>query len=282
MDIFKTIPELRRQCAEWQLNKQTVAFIPTMGNLHAGHVSLVEKAHTVAERVVVSIFVNPLQFGAGEDYAVYPRTLDADCEKLAQVQTDAVFTPTVTDIYPDGMQSSTRIEVPVLSDLLCGVSRPGHFIGVATVVNKLFNMVQPHVALFGEKDYQQLLVVKKMVADLSLSIQIIGVPTVREADGLAMSSRNSYLTPEQRKIAPHLFQVLNQVRTQIEAGAQNFTTLENKAVNELKTLGFIPDYVAIRSEQTLISPTPEDTTLVILAAVYLGQTRLIDNVSCVQ
>lgn len=282
MDIFETIPALRRQCVEWQLNKQTVAFIPTMGNLHAGHVNLVEKAHAVAERVVVSIFVNPLQFGAGEDYAVYPRTLDADCEKLAKVQTDVVFTPTVTDMYPDGMQASTRIEVPVLSDLLCGVSRPGHFIGVATVVNKLFNMVQPQIALFGEKDYQQLLVVKKMVADLYLPIKIIGVPTVREADGLAMSSRNGYLTPEQRAIAPHLFRVLNQVRTQIETGAQDFAILENQAVNELKTVGFIPDYVAIRSGQTLVFPTLEDTTLVVLAAVYLGRTRLIDNVSCIR
>lgn len=281
MDIFQTIPEFRDQLARWRLNKETIAFVPTMGNLHAGHLNLVEKARTVADHAVVSIFVNPLQFSEGEDYAVYPRTLETDCKKLTQVQTDVIFTPTVTDIYPEGMQANTRVEVPRLSHLLCGSYRPGHFIGVATVVNKLFNIVQPNIALFGEKDYQQLLVIKKMVADLSIPIEIIGVPTVREVDGLAMSSRNGYLTTEQRALAPRLFQVLDQVRCQIEAGEQDVIALESQACTELKNDGFVLDYVVVRNGQTLTFPTAKDKTLVILAAAYLGKTRLIDNVLCV-
>lgn len=278
MNIFQTVTELQTQLAQWRRAQQTIAFVPTMGNLHAGHLSLVEKAQTLADHVIVSIFVNPLQFGENEDYAVYPRTLTADCEQLATTKTELVFTPTITAIYPEGMRVSTQIEVPTLTNILCGISRPGHFIGVATVVNKLFNLVQPTIALFGEKDYQQLQVIKKMVTDLYMPIEIIGVPTMREVDGLAMSSRNGYLTPAQRTIAPHLFQILNQVRSQIEAGAQDFVALENRAFSTLKDEGFRPDYVAIRHAHTLTYPTPKANELVILAAAYLGQTRLIDNV----
>lgn len=279
MNIISTIPALRFQLAQWREAKQTIAFVPTMGNLHAGHIQLAKKACEIADRVVVSIFVNPLQFGVGEDYQTYPRTLEADCEKLARTCVDSVFTPTEAEMYPNSMQKTTTIvEVPHLSHVLCGAFRPGHFVGMATVVNKLFNSVQPDKALFGEKDYQQLLVVKQMVADLLMPIEIVSVPTVREADGLAMSSRNGYLTPEQRAQAPRLWQMLNAVREKILHGERNFTHLENQARSELKEAGFDPDYVAIRRAQTLTAPTPDDRELVILTAAHLGKTRLIDNI----
>lgn len=249
-----------------------------MGNLHAGHLSLVEQALSVAERVVVSIFVNPLQFGVGEDYQTYPRTFEADCEKLEQIGTDLLFTPSVTDIYPAGMEATSYVTVPGLSNVLCGASRPGHFRGVATVVNILFNIVQPDKALFGQKDYQQLVIIKRMVADLFMPIEIIGVPIVREADGLAMSSRNQYLSnAEQRAIAPRLFQTIDNIRIQIQSGERNYTRLENEAMQRLADAGFKPDYVAVRQAQTLDLPTAADKDLVILAAAWLGKARLIDN-----
>jgi pantoate--beta-alanine ligase len=275
---ISTIPELRAQISEWRSKKQSIALVPTMGNLHAGHLSLVEQALSVAERVVVSIFVNPLQFGVGEDYQTYPRTFEADCEKLEQIGTDLLFTPSVTDIYPAGMEATSYVTVPGLSNVLCGASRPGHFRGVATVVNILFNIVQPDKALFGQKDYQQLVIIKRMVADLFMPIEIIGVPIVREADGLAMSSRNQYLSnAEQRAIAPRLFQTIDNIRIQIQSGERNYTLLENEAMQRLADAGFKPDYVAVRQAQTLDLPTAADKDLVILAAAWLGKARLIDN-----
>jgi pantoate--beta-alanine ligase len=275
---ISTIPELRAQISEWRSKKQSIALVPTMGNLHAGHLSLVEQALSVAERVVVSIFVNPLQFGVGEDYQTYPRTFEADCEKLEQIGTDLLFTPSVTDIYPAGMEATSYVTVPGLSNVLCGASRPGHFRGVATVVNILFNIVQPDKALFGQKDYQQLVIIKRMVADLFMPIEIIGVPIVREADGLAMSSRNQYLSnAEQRAIAPRLFQTIDNIRIQIQSGERNYTRLENEAMQRLADAGFKPDYVAVRQAQTLDLPTAADKDLVILAAAWLGKARLIDN-----
>ncbi|OQW93042.1 MAG: pantoate--beta-alanine ligase [Beggiatoa sp. IS2] len=283
MQSISNISVLRTLLNDWRKNGQTIAIVPTMGNLHAGHLNLVEYALAAADRVVLSIFVNPLQFGANEDYLQYPRTLDADREqllkitKLKQVSVDVLFTPTVADLYPRG-QAVTRVIVPELSEILCGVIRPGHFVGVATVVNILFNIVQPDKALFGEKDYQQLLVIKRMVTDLLLPTEIIGRPTVRETDGLAMSSRNSYLSVEQRALAPRLFQVLSDMKRQIEAGAYDFALLENQASATLSNLGFAPDYVAIRQAFTLAVPKTTDVELVLLAAARLGKTRLIDNV----
>jgi len=276
MKTISTIPDLRAQINEWRSQKKTIALVPTMGNLHAGHLSLVEQA--VADRVVVSIFVNPLQFGVGEDYQTYPRTFEADCEKLEKVSTHLLFTPSVTELYPAGMEATSYVTVPKLSNVLCGASRPGHFNGVATVVNILLNIVQPDKALFGEKDYQQLMIIKRMVADLFMPIEIIGVPIVREADGLAMSSRNQYLIAEQRAIASGLFQTIDNMRFKIESGERNYTSLEKKAMQALAEAGFKPDYVAVRQAQTLDMPTAADKDLVILAAAWLGKARLIDNI----
>ncbi len=278
MKIISSLPDLRTHLTPWRHAGQTIAFVPTMGNLHAGHINLVKAAQTVANRVVVSIFVNPLQFGPTEDYQSYPRTLEADCEKLKEVHTDLLFTPNVTDLYPQGMAVSTRVEVPQLGDILCGAARPGHFIGVATVVNKLFNIVQPDQALFGEKDYQQLQIIKRMVTDLNMPIDIISVPTCRESDGLAMSSRNSYLDATQRRQAPQLYQILNQLKTQIEAGRRDFTEMETQTISQLTEAGWNPDYVTVRTANSLALPTSEDKHLVILAAARLGKTRLIDNI----
>ncbi|MDM8558865.1 pantoate--beta-alanine ligase [Candidatus Parabeggiatoa sp. HSG14] len=278
MKKISSISELRTIINKWRKNQQSIAFVPTMGNLHDGHISLVEHALSVADRVIVSIFVNPLQFGIGEDYQTYPRTLEADCETLEQIGTHLVFTPSVTDIYPTDTETTTSVIVPGLSKILCGASRPIFFKGITTVVNILFNLVQPDKALFGEKDYQQLLIIKRMVADLFMPIEIIGVPIMREADGLAMSSRNHYLNAEQRTIAPQLFQTIDNIKKQIEQGGRQFVQLENQAISDLTTTGFNPDYIAIRQAQTLDIPTSADKKLVILAAAWLGKARLIDNI----
>lgn len=282
MKIISTIPELRAQIREWRSDRQTIGLVPTMGNLHAGHLCLVEQALSVADRVVVSIFVNPLQFGVGEDYQTYPRTFEADCDKLEQIGTHLLFTPCVTDLYPAGLEATSYVTVPGLSNVLCGASRSSHFKGVATIVNILFNIVQPDKALFGQKDYQQLVIIKRMVADLFMPIDIMGVPIVREADGLAMSSRNQYLSnAEQRAIAPGLFETIDNIRIKIETGERNYTQLENQAMQRLAKAGFKPDYVAVRQAQTLDMPTTADKNLVILAAAYLGgKARLIDNIFC--
>jgi pantoate--beta-alanine ligase len=271
------VGDLRRLVAGWRAAGERIGFVPTMGNLHAGHLDLVAEAQRRADRCVVSIFVNPMQFGQGEDFDAYPRTLQADEDKLLAAGADLLFAPVVKTVYPIGAERQTRVEVPGISDILCGASRPGHFVGVATVVCKLFNMVQPDLAVFGEKDYQQLMVIRRMVADLAIPIEIMGRPTVREADGLAMSSRNGYLSPEQRRIAPGLYHTLQATASAIEGGERDFAMLEREALKTLESLGFRPDYYAIRQARDLALPEPGDGPMVVLAAAYLGSTRLIDN-----
>lgn len=278
MKTVTTIAEIRAQRADWRARGERIAFVPTMGNLHTGHLQLLTQARQLARRAVVSIFVNPLQFGPSEDYQSYPRSLEADSVQLAAEGLDVLFAPKVGEMYPDGTESMTRVEVPDLSNILCGLARPGHFTGVATVVTKLFNIVQPDVALFGEKDYQQLLVIRRVVADLCLPVEIVGVPTVREADGLAMSSRNAYLADAERARAPLLHQTLLAVVQRLQHGADDFAALESEAVNRLRESGFRPDYVSVRRAQDLAEPTLQDSALVVLGAAWLGKTRLIDNV----
>ena len=248
-----------------------------MGNLHAGHLRLVEVARQHCDKVVVSIFVNPMQFGAGEDYARYPRTLEEDKAQLEQLKADVLFVPDDQSMYPQGHLQTTFIDVPGLSTGLEGTQRPGHFRGVATIVNKLFNIVQPDVAVFGEKDFQQLLVIRRMVRDLDMPIEILGEATVREADGLALSSRNQYLTAAERQQAPGLYQTLQYVRERLLHNGVDAADLEQDAIMRLEKKGFIPDYVAIRHTETLLEPKSPTDPLVILAAVRLGSTRLIDN-----
>ncbi|MFK7976673.1 MAG: pantoate--beta-alanine ligase [Halioglobus sp.] len=255
-----------------------IGFVPTMGNLHEGHLDLVRKARTLCDVVVVSIFVNPLQFGAGEDLDAYPRTLAADKEKLFKEQVDVLYTPGADDIYPEGMEAQTIVHVPELGDTLCGSSRPGHFDGVTTVVSKLFNIVQPDAAIFGEKDFQQLSIVRKMAVDLCMPVEIIGIATTRDEDGLAKSSRNGYLSIDQRRIAPIMHQTLNSCREAIACGFDNFLQLESHARMKLLQAGFEPDYFAIRDARTLRTVTEDTEEIAILAAARLGPTRLIDNV----
>ncbi len=257
---------------------QTIAFVPTMGNLHEGHLDLVRKARQLCDIVVVSIFVNPLQFGANEDLDAYPRTMAADKEKLFSEGVHVLYTPEVDEIYPEGMAAQTLVHVPELGDTLCGSARPGHFDGVTTVVSKLFNIVQPDVAVFGEKDFQQLSIVRKMVADLCMPISIVGVATGRDMDGLALSSRNGYLSLTQRSIAPVLHATLNTCREAIACGFDNFLQLESHARMKLLEAGFEPDYFSICDARTLKTVTDATEEIAILAAARLGNTRLIDNV----
>jgi pantoate--beta-alanine ligase len=268
---------LRAQLAECKQQGQRIAFVPTMGNLHDGHLQLVRRARELADIVVVSIFVNPLQFGTGEDLDAYPRTLAADKEKLFAEGVKFLYTPEAGDIYPEGLDRHTQVLVPDLSETLCGSSRPGHFNGVATIVTKLFNIVQPDVAVFGEKDFQQLSIVRKMVADLCLPVRVVGVPTVRDEDGLALSSRNGYLSAAERRIAPLLHETLASCRDAIACGFDNFLQLESHARMRLLQAGFEPDYFAIRDARTLRKVTEETEEIAILAAARLGSTRLIDN-----
>lgn len=277
MKILSTIAQLREQISAWRKNGERIAFVPTMGNLHNGHLKLVDIAKTHADRVIVSIFVNPMQFGKNEDLDSYPRTLEADCAGLTSHGADAVFTPTPDMMYPRGLEVQTFVEVPELGDLHCGASRVGHFRGVSTIVCKLFNLVQPDVACFGQKDYQQLAIIRKMVADLSMPIDIIGVPTERAADGLALSSRNGYLTPEQRAIAPKLYQLLQQLRSQVLAGEHDYRALELQTKQQLTDAGFKPDYIDISERNYLTLADSASQEKVILAAAWLGTTRLIDN-----
>lgn len=281
MNKIIAVTELRQCITQWRKAGEHIAFVPTMGNLHQGHLSLVSKAKELADKVIVSIFVNPLQFDEQSDLSAYPRTLDADIAQLSAVECDAVFIPPVDEIYPTGMDGQTIVTVPNMDDKLCGQARAGHFDGVATVVAKLFNLVQPDLAIFGEKDYQQLLLIKKMVFDLNLPIEIKGLPTFREKYGLAMSSRNQYLTEQQRELASSLYRILNEIRIKLEGGSQNFFELEQQAIAELKQLGFEPDYVDIRQAGNLEPVKPSDKELRILLAARLGQARLIDNISCV-
>ncbi|GAB5382662.1 MAG: pantoate--beta-alanine ligase [Aliiglaciecola sp.] len=278
MQQISDITPLREIRRQWQLEGKTIAFVPTMGNLHQGHLHLVEQAKQHADIVVTSIFVNPLQFGPDEDLDSYPRTMEQDKASLAELGVDVLFTPHAVDIYSRGLEKQTFVEVPGLSYMICGASRPGHFRGVATIVCKLFNMVQPNMAFFGEKDFQQLQVIKAMVTDLSMNLQIFGVPTVREKDGLAMSSRNHYLSEEERQLAPSLYQSLQYLQHAVENGRRDFSVLLNQAKKQLSDSGFNVDYIEIRSVDTLLSPGHEETELVILAAAFLGKTRLIDNI----
>jgi pantoate--beta-alanine ligase len=276
MDTVGTVAELRHKAGAWRRAGSRVALVPTMGNLHAGHLDLVRSARECADRVLVSIFVNPLQFGPREDFAAYPRTLEGDRRQLVAAGADLLFAPSVEEVYPDGLAEHTRVEVPGVSNLLCGASRPGHFVGVVTLVCKLLNMAQPDLALFGEKDYQQLLVIRRMTHDLCLPVEIAGVPTVREPDGLALSSRNSYLSDEERARAPRLYQVLQHTGDALRAGVES-SEVERQAVAALAAAGLRPDYVSVRRARDLALPGAADRSLVILAAAYLGRARLIDN-----
>lgn len=277
MKTLESIEKLRTEIRTWRENCHTIAFVPTMGNLHTGHLQLVTRAKNLADKVVVSIFVNPLQFGVNEDFDKYPRTLQQDTEKLATLRTDLLFCPQVAEIYPRGMNDLTRVIVPdSLKNTLCGQSRPGHFDGVATVVNMLFQMVQPDKAVFGLKDFQQFLVIQRMVADLHLPVEIIGEPTMRETDGLAMSSRNQYLSTEERQRAPLLFQTLQNIRQQLLVG-KNSAELCSQAIDKLQQNGFKVDYLEVRRQCDLAPVISADTALIILVAAWLGTTRLIDN-----
>jgi pantoate--beta-alanine ligase len=270
--------ELRAIVSAWRRAGERIAFVPTMGNLHAGHGSLVGRAAALADRVIVSIFVNPLQFGPNEDFAAYPRTPDEDRRVLESLDVDLLFAPEVVDIYPRGQESTARVHVPVIEDILCGAFRPGHFMGVATVVTKLLNIVQPDVAVFGEKDYQQLLIIRRAALDLCMPIEIVGVPTTREPDGLAMSSRNRYLSAEQRAAAPAIYAQLERARAAIESGEDDFEAIAQSGSEALQRAGFRPDYFEIRDAATLEEPNAQSRELVVLTAARIGRARLIDNV----
>ena len=278
MDTVSTADELRRVVRDWHRQENRVAFVPTMGNLHAGHLQLVRHARAIADRVVVSIFVNPTQFGPNEDYASYPRTPEEDAQALMEADTDLLFLPAVEEIYPPDLSPAPYVAVPEIDGILCGEFRPGHFSGVATVVAKLFNLVQPDVAIFGEKDYQQLVVIRRMTRALCLPVEIEGVATVREASGLAMSSRNRYLSEAEQNTAATLYRVLGEVREAVEGGTSDYAALEAGAMAQLEQAGFRPEYVSIRRAADLAEPQPGDTRLRVLAAARLGAARLIDNI----
>ncbi|WP_174509166.1 pantoate--beta-alanine ligase [Klebsiella oxytoca] len=277
MLIIESLPLLRQHIRRLRQEGKRIALVPTMGNLHDGHMQLVDKAKASADVVVVSIFVNPMQFDRPEDLQRYPRTLQDDCEKLNKRKVDFVFAPAVAEIYPNGTESQTYVDVPGLSTMLEGASRPGHFRGVSTIVSKLFNLIQPDIACFGEKDFQQLALIRKMVADMGYDIDIIGVPIIRAKDGLALSSRNGYLTAEQRKIAPGLYKVLSAVADKLAAGDRNLDEIITLAGQELNEKGFRADDIQIRDADTLLELTETSKNAVILMAAWLGQARLIDN-----
>ncbi|HCH7806082.1 TPA: pantoate--beta-alanine ligase [Escherichia coli] len=277
MLIIETLPLLRQQIRRLRMEGKRVALVPTMGNLHDGHMKLVDEAKARADVVVVSIFVNPMQFDRPEDLARYPRTLQEDCEKLNKRKVDLVFAPSVKEIYPNGTETHTYVDVPGLSTMLEGASRPGHFRGVSTIVSKLFNLVQPDIACFGEKDFQQLALIRKMVADMGFDIEIVGVPIMRAKDGLALSSRNGYLTAEQRKIAPGLYKVLSSIADKLQAGERDLDEIIAIAGQALNEKGFRSDDIQIRDADTLLEVSENSKRAVILVAAWLGDARLIDN-----
>ncbi|HAI5647064.1 TPA: pantoate--beta-alanine ligase [Escherichia coli] len=277
MLIIETLPLLRQQIRRLRMEGKRVALVPTMGNLHDGHMKLVDEAKARADVVVVSIFVNPMQFDRPEDLARYPRTLQEDCEKLNKRKVDLVFAPSVKEIYPNGTETHTYVDVPGLSTMLEGASRPGHFRGVSTIVSKLFNLVQPDIACFGEKDFQQLALIRKMAADMGFDIEIVGVPIMRAKDGLALSSRNGYLTAEQRKIAPGLYKVLSSIADKLQAGERDLDEIIAIAGQELNEKGFRSDDIQIRDADTLLEISENSKRAVILVAAWLGDARLIDN-----
>ncbi|REG82450.1 pantoate--beta-alanine ligase [Marinomonas pollencensis] len=277
MKTFHTVAELRAALKKERLQDKSIAFVPTMGNLHDGHMSLIRRAVKEGDVVVSSIFVNPMQFSANEDLERYPKTLEEDKKVLAANGCQYLFAPDAKEMYPDGKRSQTQIEVVGLSDILCGASRPGHFVGVSTVVTKLFNIVQPDCAIFGNKDFQQLKVIEDMVRDLSSNVRIIGVDIARNEDGLAMSSRNGYLTEEERRIAPAIYQTLLWAKEALLENSASHEDICEQAQQKLEAAGFRRDYFEIRAQDNLQTPSEEEKSLVILAAAYLGSARLIDN-----
>ncbi len=278
MKVITTKREMDAAIAEWRHESEHIALVATMGNLHDGHISLVELAREHAERVVVTVFVNPTQFGEGEDFNEYPRTLERDKRKLKKSGADLLFSPNEETVYPFGIENATTVRVPGLSDNFCGEFRPGHFTGVTSVVARLFALVQPDVAVFGQKDFQQQLLIRYMTDDLHLPIRIITAPTVREDDGLAMSSRNAYLSDAERAIAPQLYRSLREIGNALQSGQRNYNAMESSAVDRLKTAGFDPEYVAVRRAENLEIPDRDCDEIVVLAAARLGGARLIDNI----
>lgn len=277
MQTVHDIAALQDVLGSWRIPGCKLAFIPTMGNLHAGHMALVDEARKQAKKVVVSIFVNPSQFGPNEDFATYPRTVDSDVQLLASHGADLLFMPEEQTIYGRGWASHTFVEVPGIADALCGESRPGHFRGVATVVLKLFNLMRPDIALFGKKDFQQLAVIRRMVADLNVPVEIMGVPTVRADDGLALSSRNAYLDKTERAMAPYLYATLLELASDLRVKGSRWAEIEHEGMQRLVAAGFRPDYLAVRNASDLSLPDEHHGRRVLLAAAYLGRTRLIDN-----
>jgi pantoate--beta-alanine ligase len=273
-----TVAAVREHVRRWRHEGRRVAFVPTMGNLHAGHVSLIEAARRHGDRFVASIFVNPMQFGPNEDYAQYPRTPAKDADMLTEAGCNLMFMPDVAQIYPNGSERATRVDVPSLSRILDGEFRPGHFEGVSTIVAALFHIVEPDVAIFGEKDFQQLTIIRRMVADLCMPVEIVGAPTVRDGDGLAMSSRNQYLTPDERQVAPRIFQTLQAAASRLQAGDTELSSIERTGVEALTQAGMKPDYFSVRRAQDLGAPAPDTKHLVVLTAARLGRARLIDNI----
>jgi pantoate--beta-alanine ligase len=277
METVTRIGALRELVSAWRQQGLTVGFVPTMGNLHQGHMSLIDEAKRLSDRVIVSIFVNPSQFGPTEDYTLYPRTPEEDTQLLEKAVVDVLFHPEVAEMYPGGHERGAVVDVPQLSSILCGAFRPGHFVGVATVVTKLLGIVQPHVAVFGEKDYQQLTIVRRVVEDLCLPVEIVGAATLRERDGLAMSSRNRYLTPAEREVAPRIYQALTAAKERIERGETDFEAIQQAGVRSLEAAGFAPQYFVVTEASDLQPATRKSRELVILTAAKLGKARLIDN-----
>jgi pantoate--beta-alanine ligase len=278
MDTVTTVAAVREHVRRWRSEGRRVAFVPTMGNLHTGHVSLIEAARRHGDRFVASIFVNPMQFGPNEDYAQYPRTPTKDADMLTEAGCNLMFMPDVAQIYPNGSERATRVDVPSLARVLDGEFRPGHFEGVSTIVATLFHIVEPDVAIFGEKDFQQLTIIRRMVADLCMPVEIVGAPTVRDSDGLAMSSRNQYLTSAERQVAPRIYQTLRAAAGRLQAGDTEFSSIERTGVEALAKAGMKPDYFSVRRAQDLGAPAPDTKHLVVLTAARLGKARLIDNI----
>ncbi len=281
MDTLFDLVSLRQVIAQWKKEGRKIAFVPTMGNLHAGHLSLLKHARSLGDRTIMSIFVNPIQFGESEDYQSYPDTHEQDSETLKENSLDVLFAPDLKEIYPGGMDVDTRLTVPGLSSILCGEFRPDHFPGVATVVTKLLINIEPDYALFGEKDYQQLLIIRRTVEDLCFPVEVIGMPVVREKDGLAMSSRNSYLDDEQREIAPLIYQTLTSAAELLSKNLADISAIESEGLKQLESVGFRPEYFSIRRSSDLMPAGSDDKEVSILTAVWLGSARLIDNIKVV-
>lgn len=277
MQVVTEKKQIQDMCRKWRTSGESICFVPTMGCLHEGHLSLIKKAQSCANRVVVSIFVNPLQFGDMNDFANYPNTFDDDVRKLAEIGVDCVFSPEVNSLYPEGEAEVEQVEIGGITSILEGKERPGHFAGVATVVKRLFDLIAPNSAIFGKKDFQQLMVIRKLIGVFSMNIEIIGMPTLRESDGLAMSSRNVRLSEKQRVKAPEIYHQLESIKAALNEGATNYNELETEACDKLSLAGFVPDYVVIRESTSLLPPKSPNDSIIILAAAKLGDIRLIDN-----